>query len=76
MYIFFIVISLVLYEKVWRNRVCRKKIRKYIENSNGEVLNIERVTPRDEIFVVSYKRNEKVEERTVKFSIFYSEYWY
>ncbi|MHC1748411.1 MAG: hypothetical protein AB9856_08480 [Cellulosilyticaceae bacterium] len=72
-WVYFIAIICValLYEKVWRTRVCQKKIYEYIERLGGSVDSIERLTPREELYRVNYRRQENRTIMVVKFNIFY-----
>lgn len=66
---------LLLYEKLWRPYVCRKKIYAYINEIGGEVDNIEKLTARDEIFSVYYTVNGESHEIVAKFNLFYKSEW-
>ncbi|NFG28679.1 hypothetical protein FC777_16570 [Clostridium botulinum] len=71
----FIIILLLLYEKVWRPLICKKKIYSHIENLGGQVDNIERLTQRDEIYNVYYTANGEMNNSIVKFNLFYKAKW-
>ncbi|NFH70897.1 hypothetical protein FDC35_11200 [Clostridium botulinum] len=71
----FIIILLLLYEKVWRPPICRKKICRHIENLGGQVDDIERLTQRDEIYNVYYTVNGEMNNSIVEFNLFYKAKW-
>lgn len=68
-------ILFLLYEKIRRPVICKKKIYKHITDIGGEVINIERISHRDEIFSVHYKIGSDSKTATVKFDFFYSATW-
>lgn len=70
-----IIIILLLYEKVWRSIICKKKIHRHINNLGGQISNIERLTQRDEIYNVYYTLNGKLNNSIVKFNLFYKAEW-
>ena len=70
-----VLILLLIYEKIWRPMVCKKKIYNHIENIGGQVGNIEKLTPRDEIYSVYYTVNGKSKHSNVKFNLFYKTTW-
>lgn len=75
-YIMFIfILLLVIYEKIWRIHICKKKIYNHINEIGGELISIEKLTLRDEFFNVNFSINEKIEHATVKFNFFYKERW-
>lgn len=71
----FILLTLLVYEKLRRPIVCKKKIYAYINNIGGEVSNIEILTPRDEIYSVYYTLNGEIKHLNVKFNLFYKDTW-
>lgn len=71
----FILIILLLYEKVWRPIVFKKKIYSHISNLGGQVNSIESLTPRDEIYSVYYTVNGQSKHSNVKFNLFYKTKW-
>lgn len=66
----------VIYEYTLRIHVCKKKIYNHIKNIGGQIISIEKLSPRDEIFSVAYNLNGKSEYSTVKFSFFYKTKWF
>lgn len=74
MWLVFIII-LLLYEKLYRIMVCKKKIYSYINNLGGQVDSIEKLTSRDEIYSVYYTINGQSEHGNVKFNLFYKSEW-
>ncbi|MCT4606221.1 MAG: hypothetical protein N4A64_08995 [Marinisporobacter sp.] len=68
-------ILLLIYEKVWRPIVCKKKIYRHIENIGGQVGNIEKLTSRDEIYSVYYTVNGQSKHSNVKFNLLYKTIW-
>ncbi len=42
------IILLIIYEKVWRKHICKKKIYKHIKRREGDILSIEKLSLRDE----------------------------
>lgn len=69
------IIILLLYEKVHRKKICKKKIIKHIERLGGELDEIKKLTPRDEIYMVYYTADGQKQRSTVEFSLFYDETW-
>lgn len=69
------VIILLFYEKIYRKKICKKKIIKYIEKLGGEVGEIKKLTSRQEIYMVYYTVDGQKQKSTVEFSLFYSETW-
>lgn len=69
------IIILLLYEKVWRPIVCKKKIYNHINNLGGQVDNIEKLTAKDEIYNVYYTVNKQSNHSIVKFNLFYKTKW-
>ena len=66
------IISLGLaYEKIWRERKCRKRILKYVEEKGGILETIELKSEREEVYAVTYLKNGKVQKFLVKFSFLY-----
>ncbi|WP_129596093.1 hypothetical protein [Anaerophilus nitritogenes] len=70
-----VLILVLIYEKVWRPMVCKKKIYHHIENIGGQVGNIEKLTPRDEVYSVYYIVNGQSKHSNVKFNLFYKSTW-
>lgn len=71
----FLIFALI-YEKIWRKRVCETKIKEHIVEIGGEIRCIEKLSAREEIYNVKYVLNEEKEATTVKFNFFYDENWY
>ncbi len=71
--IFFLLI--ILYEKVWRPMICKKKIHKYILSLNGMVDEIKRLSIREETYLVDYRIGDTKYKLTVKFNLVYKEEW-
>ncbi|AOR25108.1 hypothetical protein [Clostridium taeniosporum] len=69
------IIFLLLYEKVLRPIICKKKIYEHINNLSGQVDNIEKLTARDEIYNVYYTVNGQANHSIVKFNLFYKTKW-
>jgi len=74
-WIVLILILLLIYEKVWRPIVCKKKICSHIDSIGGQVNKIEKLTPRDEIYSVYYTVNGQSKHSNVKFNLFYKTTW-
>ncbi len=76
-FILFIFVG-IIYEKYYRDKKCRTKIYEYINNLGGTIVQIEKVTSRDEIYNVDYKigDNNELLDKTVKFNFWYEETWY
>lgn len=73
---FIIIISIILaYEKIWRPKVCEKKICAYIEGIQGSIRSIEKLTIRDEIYKVCYRIKGETAVGIVKFNFFYDMEW-
>lgn len=72
--IIFLVLLLV-YEFVVCPRICKRKIIHHISSMGGEVLDIERLTFREFLYRIDYKRNGKSEKAIVQFNIFYHSTW-
>ncbi|WP_315078584.1 hypothetical protein [uncultured Clostridium sp.] len=75
LWIVFVIILLLLYEKVWRPIICKKKIYRHINDLGGQIDNIERLTQRDEIYNVYYTVNGQLNNSIVKFNLFYKAKW-
>lgn len=71
----FFLIAFLLYEKIRRPVICKRKIYKYISDIGGKVINIEKISYRDEIFSVYYEIGENSKTATVKFNFFYGDSW-
>ena len=69
------IIILLLYEKLWRPIVCKKKIYSHINNLGRQVDNIEKLTAKDEIYNVYYTMNKQSNHSIVKFNLFYKTKW-
>lgn len=74
--ILIIAVLALVYEKIYRVKIIEKKIHNRIKKKGGYVTRIERITNREEIFVITYKLDDEIMTKTVKFSFFYNEYWY
>lgn len=70
-----LIMLIIIYEKVWRKHICKKKIYKHIKNKGGDLVSIEKLSLRDEIFNIVYTINGKSERATVKFNFLYKETW-
>ena len=70
-----ILIILFAYEKIYRNKVCRKKIFNHVSQLGGKINEIKKLTPRDEIYIVYYSVDEELKKATVKFTLTYNEIW-
>ncbi|KMT22464.1 hypothetical protein [Clostridium cylindrosporum] len=70
------IIAGILYEVVWRNIVCKKKITNHIDSIGGEVCYIEKISMRDEIYNVCYTVKGKQYKAAVKFNLFYKTTWH
>lgn len=68
-------VFLLVYEKVWRPMICKKKIYQHIEAIGGEVSKIEKLTPRDEIYSIYYIENKQINHVCVQFNLFYKSTW-
>lgn len=71
--IFFLLI--IIYEKVWRPIICKKKIYKHIHSLNGVIEEIKRLSIREETYLVDYRIGNTEYKLTVKFNLFYKEEW-
>lgn len=69
-------VSLIIYEKFRRPIICKKKINKYIESLNGHIIDIKRLSIREETYLVEYKVKDEKFRITVKFNLFYKSLWY
>ncbi|MDF2870098.1 MAG: hypothetical protein K0R05_1673 [Anaerocolumna sp.] len=69
------IILLIIYEKVWRKHICKKKIYKHIKRREGDILSIEKLSLRDEVFKIVYTIDGQSENSIVKFNFFYKETW-
>lgn len=67
--------AILVYEKVRRPVVCKKKIYIHINNLGGQIYNIEKLTPRDEVYSVYYTLNGQSKHLNVKFNILYQGTW-
>ncbi len=70
-----LVIGIGIYEKWWRPKVCEKQIRAKIREMGGEVLEIKRLSIREEIYSVLYKIGGKNQKAVVKFNLTYKQDW-
>lgn len=70
------IMVLAVYELVWRKRKCLKKINIKIKGLGGTVKEIEKLTPREELYTVLYECEGIEKRNTVKFNFFYDESWY
>ena len=70
-----LVVLVLIYEFVVCPRICEKKIIRHISGMGGEVLDIERLTNREFLYNVDYRRNGKSEKAIVQFNIFYHSTW-
>ncbi|HHV11463.1 MAG TPA: hypothetical protein GXX75_14425 [Clostridiales bacterium] len=69
------IILLLMYEKIWRIKICKNKIDKHIRNENGYVVKIEKLSERDEIFSVYYSVNGQEKHSNVKFNFLFKDIW-
>jgi hypothetical protein len=65
----------LVYEKVWRIKVCKRKIYRHVNQLNGKVNKIEKLTARDEIFSVYYTVEGLSRHSNVRFNFFYKDIW-
>jgi hypothetical protein len=72
--IIFLVLVLI-YEFVVSPRICKRMIIRHISSMGGEVIDIERLTLREFLYSVDYRRNGKAEKAVVQFNIFYHGTW-
>jgi hypothetical protein len=70
-FIILLFILLLIYEKVWRPVICKKKINYLINNFGGHIQSIKKITPRDEIYSVYYTVNGQAKHLNIKFNLFY-----
>lgn len=75
-FIIVIIFILVLIWEKWRRPiVCGRKIYEHIKEQGGEIISVERMSSREEIYHVHYKIRDKDFNSVVKFNIFYHSYW-
>lgn len=75
-FIVILLFSILIYEKIYRPIICKKKIRQYINNIDGEIQTIEKLSPRDDIYIIYFTNQEK--EKThiiVEFNLFFKPIW-
>ncbi|MCY6485425.1 hypothetical protein OW763_13905 [Clostridium aestuarii] len=70
-----LLIAFVVYESWWRPKVCKEKINEEIKKIGGEVLSIEKLTSKKEIYHVIYKVGEKQEKVVIEFNFIYEQFW-
>lgn len=70
-----IIVPLLLYEIVFRPKVCKKKIHEYINNRGGYVDSIEKLTAREQLYCVYYTLDGKSEKAVVQFDFLYESTW-
>lgn len=75
LWLILIIAPLMLYEFVLVPKVCKKKIYSHIYNLGGDVVNIEKLTTREQLYCVYYTLNGKTEKSIVRFDIFYESTW-
>lgn len=75
--IFLIVLLLLLliYEKLIRPQICEKKIGEYLQSINGDLIMLEKVSIREEIYSVKYKVGNFPQTSVVKFNFFFKYKW-
>lgn len=74
--IFILLIIILVYEKFRRPIICKRKIYEYIQSLNGQILDIKRLSIREEIYLIDYKIGEDSHRLTVKYNLFYKGIWY
>jgi hypothetical protein len=74
-WIILIITPFLLYDMVLSPRICKKKIYSHINNLGGLVVNIEKLTTREQLYCVYYTLNGKSEKAIVIFDIFYESTW-
>jgi hypothetical protein len=70
-----IIAPFLLYEIVLLPKVCKKKIYSHINNLGGKVVDIEKLTTREQLYYVYYTLNGKSEKAIVRFNIFHESTW-
>lgn len=71
-----VLLLIAIYEKIISPKICIKKINRHIHSLNGEVLNIKKLSFRDETYLVDYKINENISRLNVKFRMVHKEEWF
>ncbi|WMJ80956.1 hypothetical protein RBU49_01515 [Clostridium sp. MB40-C1] len=72
---YLLLIGLLIYMIWWRPKVCKEKIRDKIRKMGGEVLDIELIGSREQIYNVRYRIKEKDEKAVVIFNFICEEEW-
>lgn len=70
-----IIALLILFDLVVNPRICKKKIFNHINNIGGKVIDIERLTLKEYLFIVNYIMDGKSEKAIVQFNVFYKSTW-
>jgi hypothetical protein len=70
-----IIAPFLLYEIVLLPKVCKKEIYSHINNLGGKVVDIEKLTTREQLYYVYYTLNGKSEKAIVRFNIFHESTW-
>lgn len=70
-----IVIGTLVYQVWWKPKVCRKIISDKIIKMGGEVIEIEQLSIRDEIYKVIYRIESENRKSIVKFKFMNEEEW-
>lgn len=70
-----IIIGILTYKMWWRPKVCKEKIKHKVKEMGGEILNIEQISMREEIYAVIYVIKEKEEKAVVKFNFMDEQKW-
>jgi hypothetical protein len=74
-WIILIIAPLLIYEIVFSPKICKKKIYDHINNIGGHVVNIEKLTTREQLYCVYYTLNGKSEKGIVRFNFLYESTW-
>ena len=69
------VIALVIFEKVVRPPICKKKIIKSIGAKGGTMIDITKLSIREETYKVDYMLNHENESCVAKFNFFFNITW-
>ncbi|MDF2941380.1 MAG: hypothetical protein K0S01_238 [Herbinix sp.] len=71
-----IIISLILlYDFVVTPKICKKKIYSQINNIGGQIIIIEKLSRREQLYCVNYIVNGKLEKAIIRFNIAYESTW-
>lgn len=56
--------------------MCKKKIFTHVKDIEGQLVSINKISSREEIFNVIYVKNELTHHCSVKFNFFYKDIWF